>query len=96
MPQATPPRVPPQNVPRRHGIAGYRGPVVIVDPELDGVPLVPSDEADARDLVPDAVQPGDDLESMPRRRLVQLALSLGLKGSGKSADIIRAIRGAGA
>ncbi len=94
MPQATPPQVTPQHVPRRHGIAGYRGPVVIVDPCLDGVPLAPPSGVDARDLTPTDSPADDGLESLSRQQLVQLAVSLGLKGRGKSADLIRAIRGA--
>lgn len=83
-----PPIMPAQDVLAHRGVAGYVGVVQVV-----GSPA-PTEFSPAPAATDVAIAPaaGEDPESLPRPMLVRLAVSLGLKGSGKSEDLVAAIR----
>jgi hypothetical protein len=103
-----PPRVPDNRVSPRRGVAGYVGNVIIVpsgkaerqaalaaDFSRGKPPAAPVAVIAYADLPAElqALLVDDALASLPRNDLVHLAVTLGLRGQGKSEELIAAIRG---
>lgn len=81
-----PPLVRANDVLPHRGVAGYAGVVQVLGAAVQE--FAPPAAVDAVVVGPAT----GDIESLPRPALVRLAISLGLKGSGKNDELIAAIR----